>query len=87
MRIWECADVFLRAVLILFIDTVLAKRTTWIFSLKDSLISWLAYKDTLYANGLSDELATFTIALGRLMLFFIMPIFGMMVIVNTLASL
>ena len=74
MRPAEGVDVFSRAVLVLFIDTVLAKRTRWIFNLKDSLVSWLEYKDISYSNGLSDELTTFLVALGSLFVLILLTI-------------
>uniref|UniRef100_A0A5K3FAV4 RING-type domain-containing protein n=1 Tax=Mesocestoides corti TaxID=53468 RepID=A0A5K3FAV4_MESCO len=63
MRLLEVTDTLFRSLLILFIDAVLAKRISWIFTLKNHFTSWLQYGDTLYSNGISDELTNFFLAI------------------------
>lgn len=62
MKLRVYADVSFRALLVLFVDSVLARRTSWIFEYKNSFLSWLEYKDTIYTNGMSDLLTAVAIA-------------------------
>lgn len=76
MKLAVCADIAFRALLVLFIDNVLARRTNWIFNYKDRFVSWLEYKDTVYTNGMSDLLTVIAIAFGTFCFFLKIVILG-----------